>query len=87
MVHFENVLQFCDGIVYFKGTQSLHNFRIPECHVIRRPIPFDLIDDELTMFNIQENTYSMEITCACGCFYSTTTDDPWITEKFILFKD
>ena len=51
-----------DGIIYNVESKSLHIFRIPECHVIHRPIELDSTDEWFSVFNQGEQEHRIETT-------------------------
>lgn len=75
-----------DGIIYNLETQSLHNFRIPGFHIIKRPVVLDWLDAGLWSFNIERKDYSVEISGPDGQCYVYPCTDPWMTELRVLLK-
>jgi hypothetical protein len=75
-----------DRIVYNLETKSLHNFRLPGAHIIRRPIELTYYDDGLWMFNETEDEHTMEIITHQGCFHSFMVRDRWATELRVLLR-
>ena len=51
-----------DRIIYNVASKSLHIFRIPECHVIHRPIELDSTDEWFSVFNQYEQEHRIETT-------------------------
>ena len=80
------LLKSHDGVVYNLETESLHVFRIPGCHIVRRPIKLSYHTAGLTVFNDTEDEHVLEYTCPCGSFVSLIRNDSWVTEMRILFK-
>jgi len=76
-----------DGLVYDLDTKSLHIFRIPGCHVVRRPIELDYVDRWDYMFNAAGKPHTVEVTCSSGayCFIPDATDY-FLTELKVLLK-
>lgn len=74
-----------DGVVYNLESQSLHIFRLPGYHMIRRPIELSYYDDGLYIFNSEQNLHSCEVTCPSGavCFMPSCTD-AYMTEYRVL---
>jgi len=81
------LLRSHDGLVYDMNSQSLHIFRIPGCHVIRRPIELDYVDQGAWMFNQAQKSHAVEITTSAGkyCFVPDATDY-FYTECNVLLK-
>ena len=75
-----------DGIIYNMTSKSLHIFRIPDCHIIHRPIELDSTDEWFSIFNQREQEHRIETTTnnrkesfiSRGSFY---------TEMRVLLKD
>jgi hypothetical protein len=61
IAHIDWLLTRHAGIFYFSETKSLHNFRVPDMHIVRRPIDVSQTDDDLTIFNLNQKEYSLEI--------------------------
>lgn len=80
------LLKSHDGVVYNLETESLHVFRIPGCHIVRRPIKLSYHTAGLTVFNDTEDEHMLEYTCPCGSFVSLIRNDSWVTEMRILFR-
>ena len=51
-----------DRIIYNMTSKSLHIFRIPECHIIHRPIELDATDEWFSIFNQDEQEHRIETT-------------------------
>lgn len=66
------------GLIYNESTKTLHNFRLHDFHVIRRPVDL-VIDDDLKIF-YSDYSYNVEIICSNGSFMSLVTNEPWFTE-------
>jgi len=80
------LLKSHDGIIYNLETKSLHNFRVPGSHIIRRPIELNYHTAGLWIFNDQEDEYMMEVISPSGQFTSFVTRDPWVTEMRVLLR-
>jgi hypothetical protein len=80
------LLKSHDGLVYNLETQSLHIFRIPGSHVIRRPIEFNRIDQWMTVFNESGKYHSVEIYSRNGDYMCTPSHDVFYTEMRVLLK-
>lgn len=80
------LLKSHDGIVYNLETETLHIFRVPGCHIIRRPIKLSYHTAGLTIFNDEEDEHLVEYTCPCGSFIAINQNDAWVTEMRILFR-
>lgn len=73
-----------EGLVYNIDSQSLHIFRIPGYHLIRRPVELNVYDEWMTILNQEEKEHVLEITHPdgrCNIMYSTA---PFITELPVL---
>ena len=75
-----------DGIIYFTTSKSLHIFRIPECHVIHRPIELDSTDEWFSVFNQDERAHEIEVTTTRDK-HVTTSEASFYTEMRVLLKD
>lgn len=80
------LLKSHDGIIYNLETKSLHNFRVPGSHIIRRPIELNYHTAGLWIFNDQEDEHMMEVISPSGQFTSFVTRDPWVTEMRVLLR-
>lgn len=78
------LLKSHDGIVYNLETKSLHMFG--GAHVVRRPISISYHTAGLWIFNDEEEEYTTEITCPCGCFLWEPSSAAWSTDKRVLFR-
>lgn len=70
------------GLIYNETTKSLHNFRLHDFHVIRRPVDLIIQDNDLKIF-YSEYSYNVEIICSNGSFMSLVTGEPWFTELYL----
>jgi hypothetical protein len=75
-----------DGLIYNLESKSLHNFRVPGSHIIRRPIELNYYDDGLWVFNQDEEAHTIEVISPKGSFHSHLTTDHWITDLRVLLK-
>ena len=57
-----------DGIFYNIDTQTMHNMRVPGVHIIRRPVDVAWLDDDLAVFNLNQNEHTLEITTSGGTY-------------------
>lgn len=80
------LLKSHDGLVYNLETQSLHIFRIPGTHIVRRPIKLDWIDLQMTSFNEAGLEHMLEVTTSSGTFVGVPNSDPWLTELRVLLR-
>lgn len=70
-----------DGLFYDRVSKGLHNFRIPGSHVVRRPIEISLVDDGLTIFNLRQEEYALEIYSGDGGYvFLPGVRATWATE-------
>jgi hypothetical protein len=79
------LLKSHDGLVYNLETDTLHNFRIPGLHTVRRPVSL-VIDDDLWIFNQEEAIHSLEVYSSNGGILVTPQSDQWITELRVLLR-
>ena len=76
-----------DGLIYNLDSKSLHVFRLPGYHMIRRPVELSHYDDGLWFFNSEQNSYAYEINCPSGAYcFLPACNDPYITEFRVLLK-
>jgi hypothetical protein len=75
-----------DGIIYNLESKSLHNFRWPGAHIIKRPIELNHYDDGLWVFNETGEAYTVETIEPNGIFQSYVTRDYWATELRVLLR-
>jgi hypothetical protein len=80
------LLKSHDGLIYNLETKSLHNFRVPGSHIIRRPIELNYHTAGLWVFNDTEDEYMMEVISSSGQFTSFVSRDPWVTEMRVLLR-
>lgn len=80
------LLKSHDGIVYNLETKSLHNFRVPGSHIIRRPIELNYHTAGLWIFNDQEDEHMVEVTSPNGTFHSNVSREHWATEMRVLLR-
>jgi hypothetical protein len=74
-----------DGLVYNVTSKSLHILRIPECHIIRRPIELDATDEWFSIFNQDERAHTIETTTPRGT-HVTTSATSFYTEMRVLLS-
>lgn len=79
------LLKSHDGIIYNLETETLHNFRMPGFHTVRRPVSL-VVDDDLWIFNQEEAIHSLEIYSPNGGILVTPQSDQWITELRVLLR-
>ena len=80
------LLKSHDGIIYNLETKSLHNFRIPGSHIIRRPVELNYNMAGIWLFNENGDAHSLEVISADGTFSSFVTRDQWVTEMNVLLR-
>ena len=81
------LLKSHDGLVYNLESESLHIFRIPGHHVIRRPFKLDYIDKWMTCFNEDARDHNVEITCPDGKYIvEPNHHEPFYTELKVLLR-
>lgn len=70
-----------EGLFYNKETGGLHNFRVPGMHIVRRPVELSLVDDGLTIFNLKQDEYALEVYEPSGRYVFTPgVRATWATE-------
>ena len=79
------LLKSHDGLIYNLETETLHNFRMPGFHTVRRPVSL-VIDDDLWIFNLEEAIHSLEVYSPGGGVLVTPQSDQWITELRVLLR-
>lgn len=75
------------GLIYNLESKSLHCFRIPGLHIVRRPVECDWVDRWLWTFNVNRREHMLEVTTASGeylCWPDHT--EPFYTELNVLLK-
>ena len=75
-----------DRIIYNMTSKSLHIFRIPECHVIHRPVELDSMDEWFSVFNQDERPHEIEVTTTRDK-HVTASEASFYTEMRVLLKD
>lgn len=76
-----------DGLVYNLESQSLHIFRLPGYHVIRRPYILNHFDKWMTVFNQEEAEHTLEITGPNGSYMVCHAHrDAFYTELRVLLR-
>ena len=74
-----------DGIIYCMESQSLHILRIPGCHIVRRPILMNSMDEWMSVFNQDEHMHTSETTTIHGV-HITSSKSSFYTEVRVLLK-
>jgi hypothetical protein len=80
------LLKSHDGIIYNLETETLHNFRVHNWHMVKRPIKLDWLDDGLWSFNQDENEHILEIYTSGGDCICWPMKSQWLTELRVLLK-
>ena len=80
------LLKSHDGLIYNLESKTLHNFRVPGSHIIRRPIELNYHTAGLWVFNDTEDEHMVEIISPNGSFHSTVSSDHWATEMRVLLR-
>jgi hypothetical protein len=75
-----------DRIIYNMTSKSLHIFRLPECHIIHRPIELDATDEWFSIFNQDEKEHRIETT-TINRKESFISRGSFYTEMRVLLKD
>jgi len=83
--HIGWLLKSHDGLFYDWETSTLHNFVVPGTHIIRRPIDISLRDDGLTIFNLSQAEYSLEMYGPLGEYMCTPgVKATWATDLRVI---
>lgn len=80
------LLKSHDGLVYNLETESLHIFRIPGHHIVRRPYKLNYTDKLMTAFNEEASEHAVEVTRPTGEYMLNRGHDPFYTELRVLLK-
>jgi hypothetical protein len=80
------LLKSHDGLIYNLETKSLHNFRVPGSHIIRRPIELNYHTAGLWVFNDTEDKHIVETISPNGRFESYISREHWATEMRVLLR-
>jgi hypothetical protein len=83
---FWHFLKSHDGLVYNLDSKTLHIFRIPGHHIIRRPIDLDFHTEGMVIFNSQEDEHLIETISPSGDFMIGWSTAPWVTECRVIFR-
>jgi hypothetical protein len=76
-----------DGLFYILDTKTLHNFRVPGAHIIRRPVDIAWLDMDLAAFNLNREEHSLEITLSSGSYvYSPRQTETFMTDRRVILK-
>lgn len=76
-----------EGLFYNKETGGLHNFRVPGMHIVRRPVELSLVDDGLTIFNLKQDEYALEVYEPSGRYVFTPgVRATWATEIRLVYS-
>ena len=73
-----------EGLVYNVDSQSLHIFRIPGHHLIRRPVELNVYDEWMTILNHDEKEHTLEVNRPDGSMYTLFSSSPFVTELPVL---
>ena len=81
------LLKSHDGIIYNLESKSLHIFRVSGCHIVRRPIELDYVDNWMTVFNSREENHNLEITTSSGAHLTCPNHhESFYTEMRVLLR-
>ena len=76
-----------DGLFYILDTKTLHNFRVPGAHIIRRPVDIAWLDMDLAAFNLNREEHSLEITLSSGSYvYCPRQTETFMTDRRVILK-
>lgn len=83
--HIGWLLKSHDGLFYDWESKTLHNFVVPGTHIVRRPIEISLRDDGLTIFNLRQDEYALEMYGPLGEYMFTPgVKAVWATELRVI---
>ena len=81
------LLKSHDGLIYNLETKSLHIFRIPGYHIVRRPFELSYTDQLMTCFNEDGKMHEVEITGPDGTYVVEPNHrEPFYTELRVLLR-
>lgn len=81
------LLKSHDGLVYNLETESLHIFRIPGMHIVRRPYDLSYTDKWMTCFNENAKDHVVETTFPDGRYIvEPGHHEPFYTEFRVLLR-
>lgn len=81
------LLKSHDGLVYNLETESLHIFRVPGHHIIRRPLELSYIDKWMTCFNEDARDHTVEMATPDGKYIvEPNHHEPFYTELRVLLR-
>lgn len=81
------LLKSHDGLVYNLESKSLHIFRIPGHHIVRRPYELSYMDNLMTCFNENAHDHEVEMTCPDGSYIvEPNHHEPFYTELKVLLR-
>jgi hypothetical protein len=81
------LLKSHDGLIYNLESKSLHIFRMPGHHVVRRPYELSYIDQMMTCFNEDAKDHEVEMTCPDGSYIvEPGHHEPFYTELRVLLR-
>ena len=81
------LLKSRDGLIYNLESNSLHIFRVPGHHIIRRPFDLSYIDKWMTCFNEDARNHTVEITYPDGKYIvEPNHHEPFYTELQVLLR-
>lgn len=76
-----------DGIFYNIDTKTVHNFRVPGVHIIRRPVDIAWLDDDLIIFNLNCEPHTLEIITSGGSYLChPNQNESFATECKVILK-
>lgn len=76
-----------DGIFYNLDSKSLHNFRVPGVHIVRRPVSIVFTEQNVIIFNRELEEHSLEITTSNGHYlHQSGQKEPISTSCKVILK-
>jgi hypothetical protein len=73
-----------NGLIYNTTSKSLHIFRVPGTHIIRRPIELNVSDEWFTFLNQEQHDHTLEIILPSGAFHVSSSNVAFVTEVPVL---
>ena len=75
------------GLIYNYNSSTLHDFRISGFHIIRRPYELNWFNEHYSVFNLENDYYSLELYTPGGDFISCPNhNDSLIVDIPILLR-
>jgi hypothetical protein len=79
-------LRLRDGYIYNTTTKTLHVF-LYGCHTIMRPVVLSFHTAGNTIFNEDEEQFTLEVVYPDGQFHSNIINDTFVVQRKLLLKE